>query len=80
MDEGDQIYDIDLEEGTIDGESFADHKDRIDDLEETVERHANAMARYGLDFADYHIIVVDRARAVERLGEEAIKRLEEMAS
>jgi hypothetical protein len=74
------IYDIDLEEGTIDGESFADHKERIDYLEEVVERHANAMARYGLDFADYHIVVVDRDRAVKGLGEEAVKRLEEMAS
>ena len=64
MSKAENIYDIDLEEGTMEDESFADHKDRIEDLEEIVERHANAMARYGLDFADNHIVVVDRALAV----------------
>ena len=76
----DKIYDIDLEEGTIDGEDFADHKDHVEGLEAIVERHARTMAAYGLDYTDTDLlVVVDRDLAVVRFGEEAVKRLEDEA-
>lgn len=80
MSKADKIYDIDLEEGTIDGEDFADHKDHVEGLEAIVERHARTMAAYGLDYTDTDLlVVVDRDLAVVRFGEEAVKRLEDKA-
>ena len=65
-------------EGEALAEAYAEAKARRDELEMVVDRHANTLADWGLDFADFgrFLAVADRDKAVARLGEEAVKRLE----
>jgi hypothetical protein len=48
----------------------------IEELEAIINRHARTVASYGLDFTDTgYLVIVDREKAVARLGEAAVERL-----
>jgi hypothetical protein len=76
-----QSVTIEWDSEAIDADSLAEAyeslKERHDELEAIVDRHARTMAAYGLDFTDTDAIVIaDRERAVARLGEDVVKRLD----
>ena len=51
--------------------------ERLDERDTIIDRHARTIAYYGCDFTDVdRIVIVDRAVAVARLGEEAVRRIE----
>ena len=59
-------------------EENADLKERNEELEAIVDGDARIKAAYGIAFTDNgYMVIADRAIAIARLGEDAVKRLED---